>query len=103
MYKEKLIDFLGKIYVENKISQRSYHSILHVLNEMNDLQAYIFIQEKKNWIAGAIEKPGSLHRALGVPQGEKIPKSKLKVKETDSDKMKKRKILAQTLGKMHKK
>ena len=30
-----------------------------------------------NWIAGAIKHPGALHRELGVPQGQKIPQSKL--------------------------
>mgnify|MGYP003353458883 CR=1 FL=1 len=32
---------------------------------------------KKNWIAGATENKGGLHRSLGVPGGEKIPKSKI--------------------------
>ena len=27
----------------------------------------------KNWIAGAIKKPGALKRELGVKMGEKIP------------------------------
>lgn len=31
----------------------------------------------KNFIAGAIKKPGELHRDLGVPQGQKIPAKKL--------------------------
>jgi hypothetical protein len=26
-----------------------------------------------NFIQGAIKRPGALHRALGVPQGKKIP------------------------------
>lgn len=30
-----------------------------------------------NFIKGAIKKPGSLHTALGVPQGQKIPGSAL--------------------------
>lgn len=29
------------------------------------------------WIAGAIKKPGQLHRDLGVPQGKTIPPGKL--------------------------
>jgi hypothetical protein len=29
-----------------------------------------------NFIKGAIKRPGALHRALGVPQGQKIPKAK---------------------------
>jgi hypothetical protein len=32
---------------------------------------------KTNWIKGAISKPGQLHRDLGVPQGQKIPASKM--------------------------
>lgn len=32
---------------------------------------------EKNWIKGAVKKPGQLHRDLGVPQGQKIPASKL--------------------------
>lgn len=34
-------------------------------------------RHKKDWIAGAIKHPGSLHRDLGVPQGQKIPARKL--------------------------
>tara|TARA_R110002020_G_scaffold118140_6_gene270124 strand:- start:9851 stop:10759 length:909 start_codon:yes stop_codon:yes gene_type:complete len=33
--------------------------------------------QKKSWISKAIKKPGQLHRDLGVPEGEKIPSSKL--------------------------
>lgn len=29
--------------------------------------------EGGKWIQGAIKSPGSLHKALGVPQGKKIP------------------------------
>lgn len=51
----------------------------------------------EKWIQKAISKPGALHKALGVPEGKKIPASKLKVKSTDSPKMAKRKNLAKTL------
>jgi len=71
---------------------------------MNLWEEYIInLYEEKKWIQKAIEKPGSLHRALGVPKGEKIPASKLKIKSTDSPKMKRRKILAKTLKKLRKK
>jgi hypothetical protein len=33
----------------------------------------------KNFIAGAIKRPGQLHRDLGVPQGKKIPAGKIAV------------------------
>jgi hypothetical protein len=39
-------------------------------------------------------KEGSLHKALGVPKGEKIPASKLKIKSTDSPALKKKKQFA---------
>lgn len=39
-------------------------------------------------------KEGSLHSALHVPQGEKIPSSKLKIKSTDSPALKKKKQFA---------
>jgi hypothetical protein len=58
------------------------------------------VEEDKKWIQKAIKRPGSLHRALGVPQDEKIPASKLKVKPGDTTKMKRKKILAKTLSKM---
>ncbi len=60
-------------------------------------------EEEKKWIQGAIKHPGALHRALGVKQGEKIPAKKLKVKASDSPKLKRMKILAKTLKKMRKK
>lgn len=30
-----------------------------------------------NFIKKAIKRPGALHRALGVPQGKKIPRDKI--------------------------
>lgn len=57
-------------------------------------------EEEKRWIQGAIKHPGALHRALGVKQGKKIPAKKLKVKDSDSPKLKRMKILAKTLKKL---
>jgi hypothetical protein len=54
--------------------------------------------EKKNWIAGAIKKPGALHKELGVPQGKNIPASKLKAAEHSKNPTeRKRANLAETL------
>jgi hypothetical protein len=39
-------------------------------------------------------KQGSLHKHLGVPQGKKIPASKLKIKSTDSPAIRKKKQFA---------
>lgn len=58
----------------------------------------------KNWIAGATKNKGALHRALGVPEGQKIPAKKMaKAAKSSSPVMKKRVALAKTLGKLRKK
>ena len=54
----------------------------------------------KNWIAGAIKRPGQLHKDLGVPQGEKIPAKKLAMAAKLPGAIGRRARLAQTLGKM---
>jgi len=56
----------------------------------------------KNWIAGAIEHPGALHRELHVPEGEKIPARKLeKAAHSDNPKEARRARLAETLRGFH--
>lgn len=57
---------------------------------------------KEKWIQGAIKKPGALHKELGVPEGKKIPESKLKAAEKKPGKEGQRARLAETLKKMHK-
>jgi hypothetical protein len=56
----------------------------------------------KNWIAGAVSKhKGSLHRALGVPQGDKIPAKKVEqAAHSDNPALAKKARLAETLGKL---
>lgn len=56
----------------------------------------------KNWIAGAIKKPGALHEELGVPAGKKIPKGKIDKAAKAGGKLGKRARLAETLSKFHK-
>lgn len=57
---------------------------------------------KEKWIQGAIKHPGSLHKALHVKEGEKIPASKLKKAEhSKNPSLKKKAVLAETLKKMH--
>lgn len=54
--------------------------------------------EKKNWIKGAIKKPGSLRKTLGVKEREKIPESKLeKATHSKNPLTRKRANLAETL------
>lgn len=51
-----------------------------------------------NWIAGATKNKGALHKALHVPEGEKIPEKKLeKAERSKNPKMRKRAQLAETL------
>ena len=57
---------------------------------------------KKNWIKGAIKKPGSLRRSLGIKKGQKIPAKKLAAAAKKPGKLGKRARLAQTLRKMKK-
>ncbi len=54
----------------------------------------------KNWIAGAIKKPGALRKELGVKAGEKIPAKKLAAAAKKLGKEGKRARLAETLKKM---
>lgn len=49
------------------------------------------------WIQSAIKKPGALHKALGVPEGKKIPAAKLEKASHAPGKMGKRARLAMTL------
>ena len=57
---------------------------------------------EKNWIAGAIKKPGALHKQLGVPEDKKIPASKLAAAAKKGGKIGARARLAQTLKKLKK-
>lgn len=52
----------------------------------------------EHWIKGAIKHPGALHRQLGVPQGQKIPKSKLRAAAKKGGTLGRRARLAETLG-----
>ncbi len=59
-----------------------------------------------NWVKKVTStmQKGALHRMLNVPQGQKIPANK--IEEATHSKnllLRKRAILAKTLGKMHKK
>lgn len=54
--------------------------------------------DKEHWIQGAIKRPGALHRALNVPEGEKIPEKKIEKAEHSSDERVRREAnLAMTL------
>lgn len=54
------------------------------------------------WIAGAIRHKGSLHRALHVPEGEKIPAKKLaKAAHSENPSLRRKAVLAKTLKGFH--
>ncbi len=53
-----------------------------------------------NWMKTAVKHPGALHRDLHVPQGEKIPESKIKKAEHSKDPtIRRRAVLAETFRK----
>jgi hypothetical protein len=56
----------------------------------------------KKFIQSAIKKPGQLHRDLGVPQGKKIPASKVAAAAAKGGKVGQRARFAQTLSKLRK-
>ena len=57
---------------------------------------------KGGWIKGAIKKPGSLRKSLGVKEGQNIPAGKLAKAAKASGKLGQRARLAQTLKGMKK-
>ncbi len=58
-------------------------------------------ERKKKFIQKAVKKPGALHRQLGVPEDEKIPKSKLRAAaKKGNTTLAKRARLALTLEKL---
>lgn len=60
-------------------------------------------EKKKNWIADAIKKPGSLRKELHVKGDKKIPQKKLDAAAKKPGVEGRRARLAKTLKKMHKK
>ncbi len=57
----------------------------------------------KNFIKKAIKHPGALHRELKVPEGQKIPQSKLtKALHSNNPKLRKQANLARTLSGLRK-
>lgn len=57
----------------------------------------------KNWIAGAVKKPGALRKSLGVKKGQKIPASKLATAaKSKNPTTRKRAVLAKTLRSLNK-
>jgi|TARA_R100001594_G_scaffold123517_1_gene159959 hypothetical protein len=55
----------------------------------------------KNWIQGAIKKPGALRKSLGIKKGKKIPLKKLKAASKKGGKLGRRARLAMTLRRLN--
>ena len=60
------------------------------------------MSKPKNWIAGAVKKPGALRQELHVKAGEKIPAKKLAAAAKAPGKLGQRARLAETFKKMRK-
>lgn len=58
--------------------------------------------EKAKFIQGAIKNPGGLHKALGVPQGQTIPKARVAAAAKAPGHLGQMARFAQTLGKLGK-
>lgn len=55
-----------------------------------------------NFIQKAIQHPGALHRALGVPEGQKIPAGKMQMAQhSDDPHMRRMANLAKTLKQLN--
>lgn len=57
-------------------------------------------RKPKKFIAGAIKRPGALHRALGVPMGQKIPPNMVDEAAHRKGRVGQEARFAQTLGKL---
>lgn len=55
----------------------------------------------KKWIKGAIKHPGALHKELGVPVGENIPRKKLESAAGKGGALGKRARFAEELESFH--
>ena len=56
----------------------------------------------EKWISGAIKHPGALHRALGVPEGQKIPAGRMaEARNSKNPRIRRMASLARTLRGFH--
>tara|TARA_B100001750_G_scaffold245452_1_gene265121 strand:+ start:2475 stop:4052 length:1578 start_codon:yes stop_codon:yes gene_type:complete len=88
-----------KADVRKKKEQAVQH---HQATVIDDEYHFGSIDEAEKWIKKAIKRPGALHRDLDVPQGEKIPVSKIKAAAKGDGKVAQRARLALTLRGMNK-
>lgn len=73
------------------------------MNKPGEMYQSMMKKKSKNWIAGAIKKPGALRAELGAKGDKPIPGKKLAAAAKKGGKEGKRARLAQTLKSFHKK
>lgn len=103
-YQINCIDAEGNPKTLRIVSYKHYKSLeckyIRILKKLKEIQ---MPAKKKDWIQGAIKKPGALHKELGVPQGQKIPAKKMaKAAKSSNPKLRRQVALAKTLSKLHK-
>jgi hypothetical protein len=90
------LDLLKRATHPKKVEKK--HKKQMPTSPLQQQEAY---KHKKNWIKGAIKKPGALHSELGVKAGDKIPTKKLNAAAGKKGLVGKRARLAQTLESFH--
>jgi hypothetical protein len=95
---------LYRQYLQARYKNRPFQALTPQLeNNMIKLSGLVNLQslkEEEKWIQKAIEKPGALHKQLGVPADEKIPAGTLAAAAEKGGKLGKRARLAMTLKKL---
>jgi hypothetical protein len=66
------------------------------------MNKYLKKLASEQWIQGAVKQKGALHAQMGIPQDEKIPKSKLDAAAKKGGKLGERARLAETLERFKK-
>ena len=82
--------------------RRPRNSMVAEPKQPEDAKKYRFAKGGKNWIAGAVKKPGALRKELGVKGDKPIPAKKLAAAAKKPGKLGKRARLAETFKAMKK-
>lgn len=100
-----LIPALERIAERNKwdLDYVVEEAFIHYLNIENISIRYSNPMENKNWIKGAIKKPGALRKSLGAKPGKSIPEKKLAKAAKGKGITAKHARLAETLKSLNKK
>ena len=83
-------------------SRRPRNTTVSEPKQPEDVTKYRFAKGGKNWIAGAVKKPGALRKELGVKGDKPIPAKKLAAASKKPGKLGKRARLAETFKAMKK-